>query len=131
MTSCCHCLDYYFEFMNSNRLSLKIEEAFIHLNLSLRRNKTLLDLHNPSDQNQPYLIIFLLNFLIAPCSLTYVINKRNILENCDKTYKQKGKKQNRTHNASLPPSKSWSSTSRMQVDETMRIKRKGKTLAAI
>ena len=39
MTSCCHCLDYYFEFMNSNRLSLKIEEAFIHLNLSLRRIK--------------------------------------------------------------------------------------------
>ena len=41
------------------------------------------------------------------------------------------KEQNRTHNASLPPSKSWSRMSRTQVDETMRIKRKGKTLAAI
>ena len=59
------------------------------------------------------------------------MNKRNILENYDKTYKQKANRQNRTHNASLPPSKSWSRTSRTQVDETMRIKRKGKTLAAI
>ena len=59
------------------------------------------------------------------------MNKRNILENYNKTYKHKANRQNRTHNASLPPSKSWSRTSRTQDDETITIKRKVKTLAAI